>query len=405
MNFKTGNVLEPSCGIGNFIGMRPDSLADAKIYGIELDSISGRIAQQLYQKSSIAVQGFEKTDLPDSFFDVAIGNIPFGSFKVPDKRYDKHNFLIHDYFFARTLDKVRPGNIVAFITSKGTMHEETASVRKYIAQRAELLGAIRLPNNTFKSAAGTEVTSDILFFQKRDRLTDITPDWVHLNTVENGLKMNQYFVDNPHMIMGEMQEVSGPYGLETACLPRKGQDLGAMLTEAIGSIQTEIPEYEMDDPEATKEERSIPSDPYTRNFSYTIVDGKVYYRENSRMNLVEVSATAESRIKGLVGIRDCVRNLIELQTEDYPKSQIICAQQELNTLYDAFAKKYGHINSRANSMAFNAYSSYFLLSSLEVLDDERNFVRKADMFTKRNQAAQYRHQGGHGIEGAGSVTG
>ena len=383
MNFKTGNVLEPSCGIGNFIGMRPDSLADAKIYGIELDSISGRIAQQLYQKSAIAVQGFEKTDLPDSFFDVAIGNIPFGSFKVSDKRYDKHNFLIHDYFFARTLDKVRPGGIVAFITSKGTMDKETASVRKYIAQRAELLGAIRLPNNTFKSAAGTEVTSDILFFQKRDRLTDITPDWVHLNTAENGLKMNQYFVDNPHMIMGEMQEISGPYGLETACLPREGQDLGAMLAEAIGNIRAEIPEYEMDDPEAAEEDRSIPADPYTRNFSYTIVDGTVYYRENSRMNPVEVSATAESRIKGLVGIRDCVRNLIELQTEDYPESQISRAQQELNTLYDAFVKKYGRINSRANSMAFNADSSYFLLSSLEVLDDERNFVRKADMFTKR----------------------
>ena len=383
MNFKTGNVLEPSCGIGNFIGMRPDSLADAKIYGIELDSISGRIAQQLYQKSSIAVQGFEKTDLPDSFFDVAIGNIPFGSFKVSDKRYDKHNFLIHDYFFARTLDKVRPGGIVAFITSKGTMDKETASVRKYIAQRAELIGAIRLPNNTFKSAAGTEVTSDILFFQKRDRLTDITPDWVYLNTAANGLKMNQYFVDNPHMIMGEIQEVSGPYGPETACLPREGQDLGAMLTEAIGNIQAEIPEYEMDDPEAAEEDRSIPADPYTRNFSYTIVDGKVYYRENSRMNPVEVSATAESRIKGLVGIRDCVRNLIELQTEDYPESQISRAQQELNTRYDAFVKKYGRINSRANSMAFNADSSYFLLSSLEVLDDERNFVRKADMFTKR----------------------
>ena len=383
MNFKTGNVLEPSCGIGNFIGMRPDSLADAKIYGIELDSISGRIAQQLYQKSSIAVQGFEKTNLPDSFFDVAIGNIPFGSFKVSDKRYDKHNFLIHDYFFARTLDKVRPGGIVAFITSKGTMDKETASVRKYIAQRAELIGAIRLPNNTFKSAAGTEVTSDILFFQKRDRLTDITPDWVHLNTAENGLKMNQYFVDNPHMIMGEMQEVSGPYGPETACLPREGQDLGTMLTEAIGNIRAEIPEYEMDDPEAAEEDRSIPADPYTRNFSYTIVDGTVYYRENSRMNPVEVSATAESRIKGLVGIRDCVRNLIELQTEDYPESQISRAQQELNSLYDAFVKKYGRINSRANSMAFNADSSYFLLSSLEVLDDERNFVRKADMFTKR----------------------
>ena len=383
MNFKTGNVLEPSCGIGNFIGMRPESLAETKIYGIELDSISGRIAQQLYQKSSIAVQGFEKTDLPDSFFDVAIGNIPFGSFKVPDKRYDKHNFLIHDYFFARTLDKVRPGGIVAFITSKGTMEKETASVRKYLAQRAELLGAIRLPNDTFKSAAGTEVTSDILFFQKRDRLTDITPDWVYLNTDENGLKMNQYFVDNPHMIMGEMKEVSGPYGPETACIPHEGQDLGEMLSEAIHNIRAEIPEYEMDDPEAAEEDHSIPADPLIRNFSYAIVDGTIYYRENSRMKPVEVSATAESRIKGLIGIRDCVRNLIELQTEDYPESEIRNAQQELNTLYDAFVKKYGRVNSRANSMAFNADSSYFLLSSLEVLDDERNFIRKADMFTKR----------------------
>ncbi len=382
MNFKTGNVLEPSCGIGNFIGMQPESLSDSKIYGVELDSISGRITQQLYQNSSIAVQGFEKTDLPDSFFDVAIGNIPFGSFKVSDKRYDKHNFLIHDYFFARTLDKVRPGGIVAFITSKGTMDKETASVRKYIAQRAELLGAIRLPNDTFKSAAGTEVTSDILFFQKRDRLTEVVPNWVYLGTDENGLKMNQYFIDNPHMVMGEMLEVSGPYGPETACLPREGQELGALLSEAVQNIQAEIPEYEMDDPEA-EEDRSIPADPNTRNFSFTVVDGTLYYRENSRMNPVEASATAESRIRGMVEIRDCVRNLIEYQTEDYPDSYITKAQAELNDLYDAFCKKYGRINSRANSTAFHADSSYFLLSSLEVLDDERNFVRKADMFTKR----------------------
>ena len=383
MGFKTGNVLEPSCGIGNFIGMRPDSMAEAKIYGIELDSISGRIAQQLYQKSSIAVQGFEKTDLPDSFFDVAIGNIPFGNFKVPDKRYDKHNFLIHDYFFARTLDKVRPGGIVAFITSKGTMDKESPAVRKYIAQRAELIGAIRLPNDTFKSAASTEVTSDILFLQKRDRLTDIMPDWVHLNTAENGLKMNQYFVDNFHMIMGEMREVSGPYGTETACLPLEGQALGEMLARAISNIRTEIPVYEMDDPESAEEDRSIPADSNTRNFSYAIVDGRVYYRENSRMNPVEVSATTENRIKGLIAIRDCVRSLIEYQTENYPESQISEEQHKLNTLYDFFVEKYGRINSRANSMAFSGDSSFFLLSSLEILDDERNFVRKADMFTKR----------------------
>ena len=383
MGFKTGNLLEPSCGIGNFIGMRPDDLADSKIYGIELDGISGRIAQQLYQKSSIAVQGFEKTDLPDSFFDAAIGNVPFGAFKVTDKRYDKHNFLIHDYFFARSLDKVRPGGIVAFVTSKGTMDKENPNVRKYIAQRANLLGAIRLPNNTFKAAAGTEVTSDILFLQKREALASGEPDWVHLNTDENGLKMNQYFIDHPEMVMGEMREVSGPHGPETACLPREGQDLGEQLTAAIQNIQGTITEYVLDDPEAEDENKSIPADPDVRNFSYTVVDGQVYYRENSRMNPVEVSVTAANRIKGLIGIRDCVRTLIEYQTEDWPAEDIQAQQKKLNALYDAFAAKYGRINSRANSAAFSMDSAYFLLSSLEVLDDERNFVRKADMFTKR----------------------
>ena len=383
MGFKTGNLLEPSCGIGNFIGMRPESLADSKIYGIELDGISGRIAQQLYQKSSIAVQGFEKTDLPDSFFDAAIGNVPFGSFKVSDKRYDKHNFLIHDYFFARTLDKVRPGGIIAFVTSKGTMDKETPTVRKYIAQRADLLGAIRLPNNTFKDAAGTEVTSGILFLQKREALFSGEPEWVHLNTDENGLKMNQYFIDHPEMVIGDMREVSGPYGPETACLPREGQDLGEQLTAAIQNIQGSITEYVIDDPEAEGEDKSIPADPEVRNFSYTVVDGQVYYRENSRMNPVEVSVTAANRIKGLIGIRDCVRTLIEYQTEDWPAEDIKVEQQKLNALYDAFAAKYGRINSRANSAAFSMDSAYFLLCSLEVLDDERNFVRKADMFTKR----------------------
>jgi len=383
MGFKTGNMLEPSCAIGNFIGMRPESLADSKIYGIELDSISGRIAQQLYQKSSIAVQGFEKTDLPDSFFDAAIGNVPFGSFKVSDKRYDKHNFLIHDYFFARTLDKVRPGGIIAFVTSKGTMDKENPSVRKYIAQRADLLGAIRLPNNTFKAAAGTEVTSDILFFQKRDALSCEEPAWVHLNTDENGLKMNQYFIDHPDMVMGEMQEISGPYGPETACLPFDGQDLGEQLAAAIQNIQGSITEYVMDDPEAEDEDKSIPADPEVRNFSYTVVDGQIYYRENSRMNPVEVSVTAANRIKGLIGIRDCVRTLIEYQTDDWPNEDIQAEQKRLNALYDAFVEKYGRITSRANSTAFSMDSAYFLLSSLEVLDDERNFVRKADMFTKR----------------------
>ncbi len=383
MGFKTGNLLEPSCGIGNFIGMRPETLADSKIYGIELDGISGRIAQQLYQKSSIAVQGFEKTDLPDSFFDAAIGNVPFGAFKVTDKRYDKHNFLIHDYFFARTLDKVRPGGIVAFVTSKGTMDKENPNVRKYIAQRADLLGAIRLPNNTFKAAAGTEVTSDILFLQKREALASGEPDWVHLNTDENGLKMNQYFIDHPEMVMGEMREVSGPHGPETACLPREGQDLGEQLTAAIQNIQGTITEYVMDDPEAEGEDKSIPADPNVRNFSYTVVDGEIYYRENSRMNPVEVSVTAVNRIKGLIEIRDCVRTLIEYQTEDWPAEDIQAEQKKLNSLYDAYVEKYGRINSRGNSIAFRMDSAYFLLASLEVLDDERNFVRKADMFTKR----------------------
>ena len=383
MGFQTGNLLEPSCGIGNFIGMRPEALADSKIYGVELDGISGRIAQQLYQQSSIAVQGFEKTDLPDSFFDAAIGNVPFGSFKVIDKRYDRYNFLIHDYFFARTLDKVRPGGVIAFVTSKGTMDKDTPTVRKYLAQRADLLGAIRLPNNTFKDAAGTDVTSDILFLQKRDALSSEEPDWVHLNTDANGLKMNQYFIDHPEMVMGEMREISGPYGPETACLPIEGRDLGEQLAAAIQNIQGSITEYVMDDPEIEGEDKSIPADPEVRNFSYTIVDGKVYYRENSRMNPVEVSVTAANRIKGLIGIRDCVRTLIEYQTEDWPDQDIQAQQRKLNALYDAFVDKYGRINSRANSSVFSMDSAYFLLTSLEVLDDERNFVRKADMFTKR----------------------
>ena len=383
MGFQTGNLLEPSCGIGNFIGMRPEALADSKIYGVELDGISGRIAQQLYQQSSIAVQGFEKTDLPDSFFDAAIGNVPFGSFKVIDKRYDRYNFLIHDYFFARTLDKVRPGGVIAFVTSKGTMDKDTPTVRKYLAQRADLLGAIRLPNNTFKDAAGTDVTSDILFLQKRDALSSEELDWVHLNTDANGLKMNQYFIDHPEMVMGEMREISGPYGPETACLPIEGRDLEDQLAVAIQSIQGSITEYVMDDPETEGEDKSIPADPEVRNFSYTIVDGKVYYRENSRMNPIEVSVTAANRIKGLIGIRDCVRTLIEYQTEDWPDQDIQAQQRKLNALYDAFVDKYGRINSRANSSVFSMDSAYFLLTSLEVLDDERNFVRKADMFIKR----------------------
>lgn len=382
MHFQTGNVLEPSCGIGNFMGLVPESMKGTKFYGVELDSISGRIAQQLYQKNSIAVQGFESTNLPDSFFDAAIGNVPFGQFKVPDKRYDKHNFLIHDYFFARTLDKVRPGGVIAFITSKGTLDKENPNVRKYIAQRADLLGAIRLPNDTFKAAAGTEVTSDIIFLQKRDRLVDIEPDWVHLATNANGIRMNAYFVDNPEMVLGDMQMVSGPHGMESACIAYENAELGDLLRDAIQNIHAEITELALDDIEA-EEDLSIPADPDVRNFSFTVVDGKIYYRENSRMNPVDVSATAESRIKGMISIRDCVRTLIEYQTEDYPDADIKAEQEKLNRLYDDFSKKYGLISARANNSAFNSDSSYCLLASLEVLDDEGNFIRKADMFSKR----------------------
>lgn len=382
LGFQTGNILEPSCGVGNFMGLLPENMENSKMYGVELDSISGRIAQQLYQKNSIAVQGFEKTDLPDSFFDVAIGNVPFGPFKVLDKKYDKYNFLIHDFFFARALDKVRPGGVVAFITSKGTMDKENPSVRKYIAQRADLLGAIRLPNDTFKAASGTEVTSDILFLQKRSGMTDLEPDWGHLDTDEKGLKMNAYFVSHPEMVLGQMQEVSGPYGIETACIPQEGQSLESLLTAAIGQIQGEMQTVDLDDL-PVEEADTLPADPSVRNFSFAVVDGKLYFRENSRMDPVSVSATAEQRIRGLIGIRDCVRKLIEYQTEDYPEAMIREAQARLNALYDSFAEKYGRINSRANSSAFSTDNAYYLLSSLEVRDSEGNFLRKADMFSKR----------------------
>ena len=382
LGFQTGNILEPSCGVGNFMGLLPENMENSKMYGVELDSISGCIAQQLYQKNSIAVQGFEKTELPDSFFDVAIGNVPFGAFKVLDKKYDRYNFLIHDYFFARALDKVRPGGVVAFITSKGTMDKENPSVRKYIAQRADLLGAIRLPNDTFKAAAGTEVTSDILFLQKRSGMTDLEPDWVHLDTDEKGLKMNAYFVSHPEMVLGQMREVSGPYGMETACIPQKGQSLEQLLSVAIRNIHGEIQNVDLDDL-PTEEAGFLPADPSVRNFSFAVVDGKLYFRENSRMDPVSVSATAEQRIRGLIGIRDCVRKLIEYQTEDYPETMIQAEQAHLNTLYDSFAEKYGRINSRANSSAFSTDNAYYLLSSLEVRDSEGNFLRKADMFSKR----------------------
>ena len=382
MGFKEGNLLEPSCGIGNFIGMLPDAMQDSKIYGVELDTISAGIAQQLYQKTTIAAQGFEETNLPDSFFDGVVGNVPFGDFKVSDKRYDKHKFLIHDYFFAKSLDKLRPGGVMALVTSKGTMDKENSAVRKYIAQRAELLGAIRLPNNTFKGNAGTEVVSDILILQKRDRLIDIEPDWVHLDTDENGIKMNSYFVQHPEMILGEMKMVLGRFGMEATCVPYENADLAAQLDDAVANIHGEITEYETEE-ELEEEDNSIPADPTVRNFSYTVVDDKIYYRENSRMTPVEVSATAENRIKGMIAIRNSVRTLIELQTEDYPDSEIKAEQERLNRLYDTFSGKYGLINSRANTSAFSQDSSFSLLSALEIIGEDGELERKADMFSKR----------------------
>ena len=382
MGFQEGNLLEPSCGIGNFIGMLPDAMQDSKIYGVELDTISAGIAQQLYQKTTIAAQGFEETNLPDSFFDGVVGNVPFGDFKVSDKRYDKHKFLIHDYFFAKSLDKLRPGGVMALVTSKGTMDKENSAVRKYIAQRAELLGAIRLPNNTFKGNAGTEVVSDILILQKRDRLIDIEPDWVHLDTDENGIKMNSYFVQHPEMILGEMKMVSGRFGMEATCVPYENADLAAQLDEAVANIHGEITEYEAEE-ELEEEDNSIPADPTVRNFSYTVVDDKIYYRENSRMTPVEVSATAENRIKGMIAIRNSVRTLIELQTEDYPDSEIKAEQERLNRLYDTFSGKYGLINIRANTSAFSQDSSFSLLSALEIIGEDGELERKADMFSKR----------------------
>ena len=382
MGFREGNILEPSCGIGNFIGMLPQSMQDSKIYGIEIDKISAGIAQQLYQKTSIAAQPFEEANIPDSFFDAVIGNVPFGDIRVNDRRYNKHNFLIHDYFFAKSLDKLRPGGVMALITSKGTMDKENPAVRKYIAQRADLLGAIRLPNNTFKGNAGTEVVSDILILQKRDRLIDLEPEWVHLNTDENGVKMNAYFVAHPEMVLGEWKTVSGRFGEEDTVVPYENADLAELLDEAISNIHAEITDYEVDE-ELTEEDNSIPADPEVRNFSYTVVDDKIYYRENSRMTPVECSATAENRIKGMIAIRDSVRSLIEMQTAGFSDDEVEKEQQKLNALYDNFSKKYGLINSRANVSAFSQDSSFALLSALEVLDENGELERKADMFTKR----------------------
>lgn len=386
MGFKGGNILEPSCGIGNFIGMLPQSIENSRVYGVEIDKISAGIAQQLYQRSSIAAQPFEEAEIPDSFFDAVVGNVPFGDFSVADKRYDKNHFLIHDYFFAKSLDKLRPGGVMTLVTSKGTMDKENPAVRKYIAQRAELLGAIRLPNNTFKGNAGTEVVSDILILQKRDRIIDIEPDWVHLNTDENGIRMNSYFVEHPDMILGDMKMVSGRFGEELTCVPYENADLAALLDEAVFNIHGEINEYEQDE-ELEEEDNSIPADPNVRNFSYTLLDDVIYFRENSRMSPVDMSATAENRIKGLIEIRNSVRHLLELQTEDYPDSDIKAEMQRLNTLYDEYTKKYGLISSRANNMAFSRDSSYSLLSSLEVLDEDGNLERKADIFFKRTVKA------------------
>ena len=382
MGFRQGNVLEPACGIGHFLGMLPEGMAESKVYGVELDDVSGRIARQLYPRSSISVRGYEKMDFPDNFFDVAVGNVPFGQFKVQDRRYDRLNLSIHEYFFAKTLDKVRPGGVVTFVTSSYTMDKRTSNVRKYIAQRAELLGAIRLPNDTFKAAAGTEVVSDILFLQKRDRMVDIAPDWVQLGTNDDGISMNRYFIDHPDMVLGEMKMVSGPYGPEPTCVPFPDQPLDSLLANAVQNIHGEITTYEREE-ELEGEDQSIAADPTVRNFSYTLVNDKLYYREDSRMNPVEASKTAESRIRGMIGLRDCVRKLLEYQTEDYPESMIRQQQGELNDLYDRFTHDYGLINSRGNAIAFDQDSSYFLLCSLEVLDEEGGLKRKADLFTKR----------------------
>ena len=388
MGFTQGNILEPSCGIGNFMGLMPPEMSESKMYGVEIDSITGRIARQLYQKNSVAIQGYESSELPDSFFDVAIGNVPFGDFKLLDKKYNKHNFLIHDYFFAKTLDKVRPGGVIAFITSSGTMDKRNSKVRKYIAQRADLIGAIRLPNNTFKKNAGTEVTADILFLQKRERMTDIMPEWVNVGQHETGQPINQYFLDNPDMVMGELKEVSGPFGPELTCVPNEDTTLAELLDDAIQNIHASITEYEFDDI-SNDEEITIPADPNVRNFSFTVVDGDVYFRENSLMRKVELNTTAENRVKGMIELRDCVRTLIEYQTENYSDDEIKAQQAKLNTLYDNYTKKYGLINSRGNSLAFSEDSSYFLLCSLEVLDEYGELERKADMFTKRTIRAKH----------------
>ncbi|MBQ6935251.1 MAG: helicase, partial [Clostridia bacterium] len=382
MGFTEGNILEPSCGIGHFIGMLPEAMKNSKMHGVELDSISAGIAQQLYQKTSIAAQPYEKVNLPDSFFDVVVGNVPFGDFKVADKRYDKHNFLIHDYFFAKSLDKLRPGGVMAFITSKGTLDKKSPAVRKYIAQRAELLGAVRLPNNAFMGNAGTEVVSDVLILQKRDHIIDVEPDWVHLDTDENGIVMNSYFIQHPEMILGEMKMVSGRFGIEATCEPIENYSLEEQLNKAISNINGEITKYEVDN-EIESTDNSIPADASVRNFSFVVLDNVVYYRKDSRMVIVDESTMGKKRIMGMVAIRDSLRRLIELQTENYPDEDIKRQQEHLNIIYDRFTKEYGLINSSANRRVFEDDSSYHLLSSLEHLDDEGKLERKADIFFKR----------------------
>ena len=390
MGLRTGNILEPSCGIGNFFGLVPESMSESNLYGVELDSLTGRIAQQLYQQSSIAVQGFEDIELPDSFFDLAISNVPFGSYTLHDKRYDKYHFLIHDYFFAKTLDKVRPGGIVAFITSKGTLDKQNPSVRKYLAERAQLIGAIRLPNNAFLANAGTQVTTDILFLQKREKLVDVSlpePDsgleWLHLGQTEDGVPVNQYFIDHPEMMLGRMAFDRSMYGneKETTCQPLEGAGLADLLEKAVENLRAQYTPYEMEERE--DEDTSIPASPTVRNFSYTVVDEKVYYRENSRMFPVEVSVTAENRIRGMISIRDCARGLIETQMENGSEEAVQTGQRELNRLYDSFTAQYGLLNSRANTSVFSADSSFPLLCSLEVLDEQGSLKRKADLFSKR----------------------
>ena len=383
MGFTKGNLLEPSMGIGNFFGMLPETMRESHLYGVELDSLTGRIARLLYPKANITVDGYEKTSFPNDFFDAAVGNVPFGQYKVADKKYDKYNFLIHDYFFGKTLDQVCPGGVIAFITSKGTMDKENPKVRKYIAQRAELLGAVRLPNTAFKANAGTEVTSDILFLQKRDRIVDIEPDWVHLSQDENGIAMNSYFVEHPEMVVGSMEMVSGPYGMESTCVPDDSLPFEEQLQKSLSFIEGSYEEIELEELNEELTAEVIPAVPEVKNFSYTLIDDRLYYRENSLMRPVEASEGMLERIKGMVAIRDCTQELIRLQLEDYPDEQIHSRQKQLNDLYDSFAKNYGRIYSKTNKRAFHQDSSYCLLCSLEKQDEEGNFLGKADMFTKR----------------------